>query len=98
MAATPADLESRVSTLESRQQRSDEDTATLIDTVLETREDVKTLRLDVSRLRLDVDGVARKLRVLQNDVDWLKRGVRALLTHQGLTVERPGATNDSDDQ
>ncbi len=97
MAAPSADLESRVGTLESRQQRTDEDMSAVMDTVLETRDDVKVLRRDVSRLRLDVDALTRKVRVLQNDVDWLKRAMRALLEHQGLSVESGDPTDDPDD-
>jgi chromosome segregation ATPase len=100
MAAPPADLESRVALLEARQQRTDEDLTSIMDTVLDTREDVKILRRDVGRLRLDFDGVMRKLGVVQNDVerltrkaDQLQRGVDAIVAHLGLTVE-PEASDD----
>jgi hypothetical protein len=94
MAAPPADLETRVAVLEARQQRTDEDLTSIMDTVLDTREDVKILRRDVGRLRLDFDGMMRKLAVVQNDVEGLKRkadtlqlGVNAILAHLGLTIE-----------
>jgi chromosome segregation ATPase len=94
MAAPPADLESRVGTLEARLQRSDEDLTSIMDTVLDTREDVKILRRDVGRLRLDFEGLIRKVLVVQKDVegltrkaDTLQRGVDAIVAHLGLTVE-----------
>jgi chromosome segregation ATPase len=94
MTAPPADLETRVAVLEGRQQRTDEDLTSIMDTVLDTREDVRILRRDVGRLRLDFDGMMRKLAVVQNDVEGLKRkadtlqlGVSAILAHLGLTVE-----------
>ena len=94
MAVPPADLETRVATLEARQQRTDEDLTSIMDTVLDTREDVKILRRDVGRLRLDFDGMMRKLVVVQNDVegmrrkvDRMERGIDAIVAHLGLTVE-----------
>lgn len=95
--SSPADLESRVATLEARQQRTDEDLTSIMDTVLDTREDVKILRRDVNRLRLDFDGMMRKISVVQNDVerltrnvDTLQRGMNAILAHLGLTIEPEG--------
>jgi hypothetical protein len=68
------------------------------DTVLEIREDVKDLRLRLTRLNLELESQTRKIRVLQRDVDWLVRGVSALLRHHGLTVgpdePMPGPTTD----
>jgi len=98
--ASPVDLDSRVTMLESRQQRTDEDLTSIMDTVLDTREDVKILRRDVNRLRLDFDGMMRKLVVVQNDVervdrkvDTLQRGMNAIIAHLGLTIE-PEASDD----
>lgn len=87
MAAPPADLETRVAALEVRQQRTDEDLTAIMDTVIETREDVKTLRRDVGRLRLDVDGLTRKVDRLTMKVDTLQRGMNAIIAHLGLTIE-----------
>jgi hypothetical protein len=94
MAAPPVDLETRVAALEARQQRTEEDLTSIMDTVLDTREDVRILRRDVGRLRLDFDGMMRKLVVVQNDVegmgrkvDRMERGIDAIVAHLGLTVE-----------
>ena len=87
MSAPSADLETRVAALEARQQRTDEDLTAIMDTVIETREDVKTLRRDVGRLRLDVDGLTRKVDRLTQKVDTLQRGMNAIIAHLGLTIE-----------
>ena len=50
MATTFADLEARVRGLESRAQRAEEDITAIINTVIETREDVKWLKRAVQAL------------------------------------------------
>lgn len=66
----------------------------MMDTIVDTREDVRVLRHDVTMLRMEFDGAMRKLSVLQNNdermtrkLDVLERGVEAILSHLGLTVE-----------
>jgi uncharacterized coiled-coil protein SlyX len=51
MATTFADLEARVRGLESRALRAEEDITAIIGTVMETRDDVKSLRDDVKWLK-----------------------------------------------
>lgn len=79
MAASPAELESRVRVLETRSNRQDEDFTALMDTVVETRQAVATL--------------SRKVDGLSGKVDSLQRGMNAIVAHLGLTVE-PEATDD----
>jgi hypothetical protein len=56
MATTFADLEARVRGLESRAQRAEEDVTAIINTVVETRDDVRWLKSAVQAL-LDHNGV-----------------------------------------
>ena len=86
MATTFADLEARVRGLESRAERAEEDITAIIGTVIETRDDVKTLKDDVTSLKVDVKS-------LKDDTKWLKRGVQALLDHDGIAADpRPDQT------
>lgn len=57
MTTTFADLEARVRGLESRAQRAEEDITAIITTVVETRDDVKTLTHDVTWLKRAVQAL-----------------------------------------
>jgi uncharacterized coiled-coil protein SlyX len=57
MATTFADLEARVRGLESRTQRAEEDITAIINTVVETRDDVRWLKRAVAAL-LDHNGIS----------------------------------------
>src|SRR5690349_6720307 len=88
-------LVARVRGLEHRSQRAEEDIASIIDTVVETGEDVKVLKHDVKWLkremresRDDIDSLKSDMRenrgdvaVLKDDVGWLKQATQALLDH-----------------
>ncbi|HEV2783337.1 MAG TPA: hypothetical protein VGX25_28470, partial [Actinophytocola sp.] len=51
------------------------------------KQDVGGLKQDVGGLKHDFAEMAQRVDVTQEDVGWLKRGMRVLLEHQGLTIE-----------
>jgi uncharacterized coiled-coil protein SlyX len=57
VATTFADLEARVRGLESRAQRAEEDITAIISTVVETRDDVKSMKDDVKWLKRAVQAL-----------------------------------------
>lgn len=59
MATTFADLEARVRGVESRVQRTEEDTTAIITTVVDTRDEIGVLRADVQWLVRTVEMLAQ---------------------------------------
>ncbi len=80
MTTTFADLEARVRGLESRAQRAEEDITAIVSTVMETRDDVKSLTQNVGSLTENVGS-------LTQNVTWLMRATQALLDHSGIDLD-----------
>ncbi len=73
-------VEDRLSHLEARSRRHDEDIEVLIDLAISTRSEVKGLRTDVTHLQTDVTGLRTDVTQLQTDVTGLRTDVTQLQT------------------